>query len=65
MRLRHLASGERAMAERRGATLRLEERRRREAQTYNLLHYRRGLNHVGQTFVAHYLIVIKLLDGFH
>ena len=51
-RLSHLAPGARAAAERRGATLRLEERRRRETQAYNLAHYRRGINHVGQTFVA-------------
>ena len=38
-------------AERRGATLRLEETRRKEAQAYRMAHYRRGLSRVGQAFV--------------
>ena len=49
-RLSHLAPGARAAAERRGATLRLEETRRREAQAYRLAHFSRGLSRVGQSF---------------
>ena len=50
-RLSHLAPGARAAAERRGATLRLEETRRREAQAYRMAHYSRGLSRAGQAFV--------------
>ena len=48
-RLSHLAPGARAASERRGATLRLEETRRREAQVYRMAHFSRGLSGVGQS----------------
>ena len=50
-RLAHLGPGARGAAQRRQETLRLEERRRREAQAYMLAHERRGLNRVGRAFV--------------
>ena len=50
-RLAHLGPGARAAAQRRQATLRLEERRRRERQAYSLAHERRGLGRVGRAFV--------------
>ena len=50
-RLAQLGPGARAAAERRAATLRLEERRRREAQAFTLAHQNRGLDRVGQAFV--------------
>ena len=50
-RLAQLGPGARAAADRRTATLRLVERRRREAQAFMLAHQNRGLNRVGQAFV--------------
>ena len=50
-RLSQLGPGTRAAAERRTATLRMEERRRREAQAFMLAHQNLGLSHVGQAFV--------------
>ena len=50
-RLAQLGPGARAAAQRRQATLRLEERRRRERQAYSLAHERRGLGRVGRAFV--------------
>ena len=50
-RLAHLEPGERAAAQRRQISLRLEERRRRERQAYQLAHLRRGLSRVGRAFV--------------
>ena len=50
-RLAQLGPGARAAAERRAATLRLEERRRREAQAFTLAHQNRGLDRVGQAFL--------------
>ena len=50
-RLAQLGPGARAAAERRAATLRLEERRRREAQAFTLAHQNRGLDRLGQAFI--------------
>ena len=50
-RLAQLGPGARAAAQRRQATLRLEDRRRRERQAYFLAHERRGLGRVGHAFV--------------
>ena len=51
-RLVQLGPGARAAAQRRQATLRLEERRRRERQAYSLAHERRGLGRDGRSFVV-------------
>ena len=50
-RLAFLAPGARAAAKRRKTTLRLEERRRREAQAYFLSFQRGGLGKEGRAFV--------------
>ena len=47
-RLAQLGPGARAAAKRRAVTLRLEERKRREAQAFALAHQNRGLNRVIQ-----------------
>ena len=51
-RLAQLGPGARAAAQRRQATLQLEERRRRERQAYALAFERRGLSRVGRAFVT-------------
>ena len=51
-RLAALGPGARAAAQRRQTTLRLEERRRREAQAYQLAFQARGLGREGRAFVA-------------
>jgi len=51
-RLAFLGPGARAAAERRQTTLRLAERRSREAQAYQLAFVRRGLGREGRAFVA-------------
>ena len=51
-RLAFLGPGARAAAQRRQMTLRLEERRRREAQAYELVFQARGLGREGRAFVA-------------
>ena len=48
-RISQLGPGARAAAQRRQATLRLEERRRRERQAYSQAHERRG--RVGRVFI--------------
>ena len=48
-RLAHLGPGARAAAQRRQTTLRLEERRRRDRQAFELAHHRR--ERVGRAFV--------------
>ena len=50
-RLASIGPGARAAAERRQTTLRLAERRRREAQAYQLAFHRRGLGREGRAFV--------------
>ena len=50
-RLAHLGPGARAAAHRRQATLRLEERRRREQQAYTMAH-QGGRLRVGRAFVG-------------
>ena len=50
-RLAHLGPGARAAAQRRAATLGLEERRRRERQAYDMAHDRLGLSRVGRAFI--------------
>ena len=48
---RAVQPGARAAADRRTATLRLVERRRRDAQAFMLAHQNSGLGRVGQAFV--------------
>ena len=48
-RLAHLGPGARAAAQRRQTTLRLEERRRRDRQAFELAHQRR--QRVGRAFI--------------
>ena len=50
-RLAFLSPGARAAGERRQVVQRLEERRRRQVQAYNLAHNSRGLSRVGRAFV--------------
>ena len=50
-RLAFLSPGARAAGERRKVVQRLEERRRRQVQAYNLAHMSRGLNRVGRGFI--------------
>ena len=50
-RLAYLGPGVRAASERRKVVQRLEERRRRQVQAYNLAHVSRGLRRVGRAFV--------------
>ena len=47
-RLAHLGPGARAAAKRRQNTMRLEERRRRERQAFDLASQERGLSRVGR-----------------
>ena len=51
-RLAQLGPGARAAAQRRQATLQLEERRRRERQAYSLAFERRGLSRVVKAFAT-------------
>ena len=53
-RLAHLGPGARAAAQRRQATLRLEERRRRDRQAFQLVHQRR--QRVGRAFIEWFLV---------
>jgi hypothetical protein len=50
-RLAHLGPGAGAAAQRRAVTLRLEERRRRERQAYDLAQQARAASRVGRAFV--------------
>ena len=50
-RLAHLGPGARAAGERRQLVVRLDERRRQEAQAYSLAHRQRGLSRVGRAFI--------------
>ena len=50
-RLAHLGPGARAAAQRRKATLRMEEARRRERQAFFLANQGRGLSRVGRAFI--------------
>ena len=51
-RLAYLGPGGAGAGKRKEATLRLEERRRRERQVYQLAHFRWGLGRVGRVFVS-------------
>ena len=50
-RLTHLGPGARAAGERRKVVQRLEERRKQQAQAYDLALRARGLSRVGQAFI--------------
>ena len=50
-RLAHLGPGARAAAQRRQNTIRLEERRRKERQAFDLASQERGLTRVGRSFI--------------
>ena len=50
-RLAHLGPGAMAAAQRRQNTIRLEERRRRERQAFDLASQERGLTRVGRAFI--------------